>query len=74
MDPRTARSLRMMSSLPALGIGAWLLYIGWVGPLENIVGYRDSPVYVYLAIGSIFVLPGLCLIGYALRVIVRAGR
>ena len=45
-----------------------------MGPLENIVGYRDSPIYVYLAIGAIPVLPGLYLIGYALRVIVRAGR
>ena len=74
MDPRAARSLRLMSVLPALGIGAFLLYIGWVGPLENIVGYRDSPTYVYLAIGAIPVIPGLFLIGYALRVIVRAGR
>ena len=69
-----ARSLRLMSVLPALGIGAWLLYIGWVGPLENIVGYRDSPIYVYLGAGAIFVMPGLLLIGYALRVIARAGR
>jgi hypothetical protein len=73
VPPWLARLLRLVTVVPALAVGGWLLHQGWVGPLDNIVGYRDSPVWVYLLVGSVYVLPGLLLIGYALRTLVRGG-
>ena len=68
------RVLRLLSVLPALAGGAWLLHQGWTGPLDNLFGYQDSPAWVYLLVGATYVLPGLALLAYGAWTLARGVR
>ena len=71
---RTSRQLAdlRLASVEA-GFGGWLLYLSW-GPLSHLFGgYMDNSPVVYLAIGLVFVVPGLALLWLAFRTAVQSG-
>jgi len=73
MDDGLAQRLRLVAATLAAGAGLVLVYGSW-GPLGNLFGYRDSPVWVYLLFGGLLLVPGLALLGWAIRTLRRSRR
>ncbi len=71
-DGRPQR-LRLVAAALAAGAGLLLIYASW-GPLRNLFGYRDSPVWDYLLFGGLLLVPGLALLGWAVATLRRSRR
>jgi hypothetical protein len=68
--PKVRRVVRVVAAVVLILLGCGAALIGW-GPLQNLFGYRDSPVSTYLLIGLPWLVLAVAAFAVAGRILTR---
>lgn len=70
VGPKVHRVVRVVAAVILILLGCGAALISW-GPLQNLFGYRDSPVSTYLLFGLPWLLLAVAAFAVAWRMLTR---